>query len=171
MKTFFSYNSHSLLYILFLLIIIIVIYIYSKQSKQINESFENNVKVNLTCNKDNDNIYNCKEFEPKTKIIKQNYPQFNYESGISNQSTSSKGTIQFKKKFNKTPSIHITPIQKDSNIAINELLNVNIMNPSKTGFSYIKNKIEKGLDEEFSEMLGLNPIKETQFNWLAIEQN
>ena len=170
MKIYFSYNSHSLIYILFLLIIIILIYIYSKQSKQINESFENNVKVNLTCNKDNDNIYNCKEFEPKTKIIKQNYPQLNYESGISNQSNSSKGTIQFKKKFNKTPSIHITPIQNDSNDSINELLNVNIMNPSKTGFSYVKNKIEKGIDQEFSEMLGLNPNKETQFNWLAIEQ-
>ena len=163
--------NFSYVYTILFILILCLLTIFYFQSKKINESFENDIKVNLTCNKDDTNIYNCKEFEPKTKIIKQNYPQFNYESGISNQSTSSKGTIQFKKKFNKTPSIHITPIQKDSKIAINKLLNVNIINPSKTGFSYVKNKIEKGLDEEFSEMLGLNPIKETQFNWLAIEQN
>ena len=169
MKRFFSYNSHNSLYILFLLIIIVLIYIYSNQSKKVNESFENEIKVNLTCNKDNDNIYNCKEFEPKTKIIKQNYPQLNYESGISNQSKLSKGNIQFKKKFKKVPSIHVTPIQNNSNDSINELLNVNILNPTKKGFSYVKNKIEKGIDSEFSDMIGLNPDKKIKFNWLAID--
>ena len=162
--------NFSYVYIILFISILCLLTIFYFQSKKINESFENDIKVNLTCNKDDTNIYNCKEFEPKTKIIKQNYPQLKYESGISNQ-TSNQGIIQFKTKFDKIPSIYITPFQNNINKANNEILNVNIINPSKTGFSFIKHKIETGLSEEFSDMVSLDKDNLSKFNWLAIEQN
>ena len=178
---FSSCNSHKFIYIFLLILFILLLFILNYQSKKINESFINsnknhetfvnsnknyetfmNQKINLSCDVNNNNVYNCKPLDGSQVPI-------HYETGIGLNNTS--GSIQFKKEFNKIPTVIATPLLEITNPIYTSTASINIYNITTKGFSYVKNQIEKGIDEEFSEMLNLSKDNLSKFNWLAIEQN
>jgi len=186
-----SCTTHKFIYIFLLIIFIILLFVLNHQSNKINESFINsnknhetfinpnknhetfinpiktletfiNQKINLSCDVDNNNVYNCKPLDGSQVPI-------HYETGVGLSNTS--GTIQFKKEFNKIPSVFATPLLEITNPIYTSTTSINIYNITTNGFSYVKNQIENGVDEEFSEITSLNKDNLSKFNWMAIEQN
>lgn len=182
------------LYLFFLLSLIILIYIQGIKSKNINENFiisnipngniqTNNNKnvVNLSCDVDEENQYNCKRFTPE-KIIKEKtiVKQENllFETGIG--PTSNTGKINFKKTFLKPPTVYCTAIVNEYKPSINmgnsneedkskiPSVNVNIFNVTTTGFEYVKTKMST--QKQYNGMLLLEKDNEYKFNWLALTE-
>ena len=182
------------LYLFFLLSLIILIYIQGIKSKNINENFiisnipngniqTNNNKnvVNLSCDVDEENQYNCKRFTPE-KIIKEKtiVKQENllFETGIG--PTSNTGKINFKKTFLKPPTVYCTAIVNQYKPSINmgnsneedkskiPSVNVNIFNVTTTGFEYVKTKMST--QKQYNGMLLLEKDNEYKFNWLALTE-
>tara|TARA_B100001173_G_scaffold224530_1_gene194629 strand:- start:101 stop:715 length:615 start_codon:yes stop_codon:yes gene_type:complete len=182
------------LYLFFLLSLIILIYIQGIKSKNINENFiisnipngniqTNNNKnvVNLSCDVDEENQYNCKRFTPE-KIIKEKtiVKQENllFETGIG--PTSNTGKINFKKTFSKPPTVYCTAIVNEYKPSINmgnsneedkskiPSVNVNIFNVTTTGFEYVKTKMST--QKQYNGMLLLEKDNEYKFNWLALTE-
>ena len=182
------------LYLFFLLSLIILIYIQCIKSKNINENFiisnipngniqTNNNKnvVNLSCDVDEENQYNCKRFTPE-KIIKEKtiVKQENllFETGIG--PTSNTGKINFKKTFSKPPTVYCTAIVNEYKPSINmgnsneedkskiPSVNVNIFNVTTTGFEYVKTKMST--QKQYNGMLLLEKDNESKFNWLALTE-
>ena len=182
------------LYLFFLLCLIILIYIQCIKSKNINENFiisnipngniqTNNNKnvVNLSCDVDEENQYNCKRFTPE-KIIKEKtiVKQENllFETGIG--PTSNTGKINFKKTFSKPPTVYCTAIVNEYKPSFsmgnnNEedkskipSVNINIFNVTTSGFEYVKTKMST--QKKYNGMLLLEKDDVYKFNWLALSE-
>lgn len=175
-------NQSSLyLYLILILITLIFIYIYGRKSKNIYESFRNienyqnnKQEVNLSCDVDQNNVYNCKPYMAKTKIttITKNYPVATFDKGIG--PISSSGIVKFNKKFHEIPYIFCNPILEYQNSTLSKekieeipLVNIAVYNITNEGFRYIKNKTESSGDD-FNGIPKISEDNKTKFHWLAI---
>lgn len=190
--------SYFYIYLFLLIIVIFLIYIQSKKSKNINENFiianisKENVKnnnqantdtntVNLSCDVDDENQYNCKRFTPE-KIIQEKtiVKQENllFETGIG--PTSNTGKINFKKTFSKPPTVYCTAIVNEYKPSFNmgnnnkedkskiPSVNINIFNVTTSGFEYVKTKMST--QKKYNGMLLLEKDDVYKFNWLALSE-
>ena len=175
-------NQSSLyLYLILISITIVIIYIYGKKSKNVYESFRNienyenkKQEVNLSCDVDQNNVYNCKPYMAKTKIIKiiKNYPAATFDKGIG--PTSSSGIVKFNKIFPEIPYVFCNPILEYQNSTLSKekieeipLVNITVYNITNKGFRYIKNKTESSGDD-FNGIPKISADNKTKFHWLAI---
>tara|TARA_B110000483_G_scaffold119257_1_gene144047 strand:+ start:318 stop:932 length:615 start_codon:yes stop_codon:yes gene_type:complete len=184
--------SYCYIYLFLLITLIFLIYIQSRKSKTINENFiitnipngniqTNNNKnvVNLSCDVDEENQYNCRKFSPETiikekTIVKQE--NISFETGIG--PISNTGKINFKKTFSKQPTVYCTAIVKEYKPSINignsneedkskiPSVTVNIFNVTTTGFEYVKTKMST--QKQYNGMLLLEKDNESKFNWVAL---
>lgn len=91
-----------------------------------------------------------------------------FDNGISDNSTSS-GSIKFAKTFTKIPSVFSQIIGNDDNNSPTDIYSVQILNPTVTGFDYVKTKIYKKTNESKTVMMPSLESTMLPFNWIAIQ--